>query len=336
MTTLTDDTSWSPIGAPLVTVGGGAVAGTLDFAGDADLFRIQMLQDSGYLIELTAASAAGAHAQLLTPAFFPAGTTVAIGAGRILVAYTADIEATHYVEVTSATGATGAYSLRAAAAQFHLGTGGHDFLSGGGGADIFHGLSGDDEVMGGGGTDYIDGSYGIDMAIYAGPRTNYAVQVLGGGRMLVTDGIGGDGEDILLAVERLQFADGPRAFDIDGHAGDVARVLGAVFDEASLHNPAYVGIGLSLADGGMDIEALMQVALDAALGSGATNEQVVTLLYTNIVGSAPSPADLAAYVSLLEGGEHTHASLGVLAALSEANDAQIGIEVLGSAGIGYA
>ena len=61
-------------------------------------------------------------------------------------------------------------------------------------------------------------------------------------------GIGGF--DSLAGVERLQFADQQLALDLDGAAGQAARLLGAVFGPASVPNPGYVGIALSLLDGG--------------------------------------------------------------------------------------
>lgn len=47
-----------------------------------------------------------------------------------------------------------------------------------------------------------------------------------------------------------------RAYDLDGHAGETAKILGAVFGAESITNQKYVGIGLSLLDDGMEYEQL--------------------------------------------------------------------------------
>ncbi len=44
-------------------------------------------------------------------------------------------------------------------------------------------------------------------------------------------------------------------------------------------NEGYRGIGLYFIDGGMSYESLMQLAIDARLGAGASPQAVVDLLY---------------------------------------------------------
>ena len=68
-------------------------------------------------------------------------------------------------------------------------------------------------------------------------------------------------------MERLAFSDLSLAFDLGGHAGTTARILGAVFGPASVGNAVYAGIGLKLLGEGMSTEALMQLALEQ-LGLG--------------------------------------------------------------------
>lgn len=125
------------------------------------------------------------------------------------------------------------------------------------------------------------------------------------------------------------------AFDLDGKAGQVAKILGAVFGKEAVGNVAYAGIGLSLLDGGMGYEALMQLALEARLGSGANNADVVNVLYTNVVGTPPSQAELNFYTGLLESKAHTQATLGVMAAETALNINNIGLVGLAQTGLEF-
>lgn len=179
-----------------------------------------------------------------------------------------------------------------------------------------------------------DGLAGIDTAVLAQPRATYTLTKSAAG-FVVTSNDGRSSHE-LVNVERLQFADGKLALDVSGNAGEVAKILGAVFGPAQVGNATYAGIGLSLADGGMSYEALMQLALDAQLGAGASNTAVVQLLYTNVVGVAPPPADLANFTALLDKHTYTPATLGILAAETDLNLAHIGLVGLLQTGMVYA
>ena len=87
-----------------------------------------------------------------------------------------------------------------------------DSLSGGNGNDTLYGGNGNDTLTGGAGIDYIDGGAGTDTAVYSGNYANYTIYRLGLITGVVHNGPGGpgtgaDGADLLVAVERLQFAD---------------------------------------------------------------------------------------------------------------------------------
>jgi hypothetical protein len=62
---------------------------------------------------------------------------------------------------------------------------------------------------------------------------------------------------------------------------------------------------------------------------------VVTLLYTNVVGVAPSAADLAFYTGLLDSKAHTPGSLGLLAAETSLNLANIDLVGLTATGLAF-
>lgn len=182
--------------------------------------------------------------------------------------------------------------------------------------------------------DDVDGGSGIDTVRYSGPRHDYDIVASGIG-LTVTDRTGREGVDRLIDVERLQFADGRVAFDLEGHAGSVAKVLGAVFGKSAVANREYAGIGLRLMDGGMDYQDLVGLAIDHRLGTAASHADVVALLYSNVIGSDPSPAVLAGYVEMLDSGLQSRSSLGVLAADTSYNADNIGLAGLVGTGLHY-
>lgn len=180
-------------------------------------------------------------------------------------------------------------------------------------ANVLTGNAGRNELNGQAGNDTLDGGEGIDHALYAGTRAQYTAAYVTGGLQINATATG-EGTDLLSHLERLRFSDVNVALDIDGNAGIVAKTLGSVFGAAAIGNENYAGIGLSLVDGGMSFEALMGLALGVTLGSNATNEAVVELLYANVIGPGLDTATRDAYVDLIEQGYFTQASLGVLAA----------------------
>ncbi len=179
----------------------------------------------------------------------------------------------------------------------------------------------------------VNGLGGIDILALPQARGAYTISAITDGwRAQANDG---SSNTTLTQVERLAFADIKLAFDLNGNAGTVAKILGAVFGPASVGNQIYAGIGLQLMDGGMGYEALMQLAIDAALGAGAPNAVVVSLLYTNVVGAPPGAADLAYFVGLLDRHEFTPATLGILAADHVLNIEHINLVGLTTTGLAY-
>ena len=142
--------------------------------------------------------------------------------------------------------------------------------------------------------------------------------------------------DTLHSIERVHFQDKSLAFDLSAAAGEVAKILGAVFGRSAVQNQAYAGIGLYYKDTlGYSYPALMQLAIDAQLGAGATNAAVVDLLYTNVVGQAPGKADHDTFVALLDSHTYTVASLGVMAADTGLNADNIHLMGLVQTGLAY-
>lgn len=183
------------------------------------------------------------------------------------------------------------------------------------------------------GSNVADGGAGIDLVQYAGNRAGYQGSGTGGGGIQVT---GNGVSDTLSNVERLAFADSKLALDVGGNAGTAAKVLGAVFDAPIIRSEAgSVGLALAKVDAGMSYTDLLALALDFRLGAGRTHEQVVDLLYTNIAGVAPTAEQAAPYLAQLYGGSSTQASLGVMAAETAENAAQIDLVGLAQTGLIY-
>lgn len=198
------------------------------------------------------------------------------------------------------------------------------------------GTAGADTLSGTSANDSIDGGGGIDTVRFSGARASYSLAI-SPAAVTVTDTIAGrDGTDTLTHVERLRFSDIGLAVDLDGNAGTVAKVIGAVFGAPAVANTSYVAIGLGLLDGAMAEATLMQFALAARLGPNATDAAVINLLYGNVVGSAPSATQRAAFQQMLDSGFLSQVTLGVAAAESSLNAANVNLVGLAATGLAYA
>ncbi|MBI5277397.1 MAG: VCBS repeat-containing protein [Burkholderiales bacterium] len=197
------------------------------------------------------------------------------------------------------------------------------------------GGAGRDRLRGDDTANTLTGNGDIDTAVYFGQRDDFTVAGGGQGTFTVArDGIAAD-VDTLVTVERIEFRDKSVALDIEGHAGQVAKILGAVFGPEAVDNEVYAGIGLDLLDGGMSFEALLGLALGVAVGTHASHAAVVNLLYTNVVGVAPGAGELAAFTDLLDAGIFTQTSLAVLAANHDLNVGSIDLAGLAQTGLEY-
>lgn len=175
----------------------------------------------------------------------------------------------------------------------------------------------------------ISGTTGIDAFILSDIQKSYSLSKESTGLFrLKSNHI----NDILTGVERLKFSDKSIAIDITGNAGTTAKILGAVFGKDSISNKNYVGIGLHFLDAGWSYDNLAVLALDAA--GAKTNDQIVSLLWTNVIGSKPTATDKAPYISLLENGM-TAGALAHLAADSSYNITNINLVGLAQTGIEY-
>ena len=192
------------------------------------------------------------------------------------------------------------------------------YISGGG--DTFHG---------GGGIDTLDAF--LTKSTWITASTKYTK--LANGNIQVSNF--GTTSFTLDSVERIKFSDLSIALDIDGNAGKVAKVLGAVFGANSLTNKDYVGIGLSFLDAGMDYKGLLELALTAKLGQNYSSEAEIKLLYSNVFNLSPSATTLEVLKGLIENNYCSKSELAYVIAESSSNQTNVNLVGLAQTGIEY-
>ena len=198
-------------------------------------------------------------------------------------------------------------------------------------ADVIFGNAANNTLTGGGGNDTLDGGAGADAAVFSGPRARYVITKTQSGQT-VKDNAGTDGTDTLTNIERLFFSDGKLALDLNGSAGQTVKLIGAVFGKASVANASFVSTGLRLLDNGMSYQQLGTLAINET-GKKA-NIDIVSLLWTNLFGSAPTSSQSAPYVAMLDKGLSAGA-LAVMAADTGENMTSINLVGLSQTGVVY-
>ena len=92
---------------------------------------------------------------------------------------------------------------------------------------------------------------------------------------------------------------------INRNAGITAKNLETVFVKESLSDKNYGGVGLNFLDAGWNYDNLAGLALDAA--GAKSHEQIVSLLWKNVIGTTATTNDKAPYIAMLENGKTTGA-----------------------------
>ena len=333
----TDDYLASTASSGVLPTTGSLIFGVINAPTDSDMFAVQFSAGTQYTIDLKRTN--NGLVDPYVSLFDSAGKLLASdddtgGDGNAQLTWTATASGTAYVSAADFSNGKGAYRMSAIVRNVVNGSAGDDALAGSAGADTLYGADGADRLASSPGDDILDGGNGIDLAVFDAARSSFSLQhgETGWG-IAATSGTAG--RDLLYSVERVQFSDTRLALDLGGHAGQVAKVLGAVFGPASVANTTYVGIGLGLLDSGTSYPDLLQLALNVQLGSSPTAPAVVDLLYRNLAGVAPSATALATYTGLLNDGSYTPATLALLAADNELNLANIGLTGLAEQGLAY-
>jgi len=204
--------------------------------------------------------------------------------------------------------------------------------------DRLVGRGGDDVLTGGSGHDTLLGGLGRDTALYAGRRDEYQVSAQASGYWIVDDAGSAhhEGRDTLYAVERLHFADGAIALDIDGVAAQAYRIYRAAFDRTP--DEAGLGFWMAALDAGVALRTVARDFIDSQefsnlYGAAPDNAAIVLRLYHNILHRAPDPAGYAFWVDALERGLDDLS--GVLAGFSESTENVDAVAALIGQGIAY-
>jgi hypothetical protein len=196
-----------------------------------------------------------------------------------------------------------------------------------------HGSAAGDLLAGAAKGDLIDGDAGIDTVLYAGNRADYTVTNLSGSYFVQAKGAAAG--DMLVHVERLLFADGALALDVNGNAGQAYRLYEAAFNRT----PDSVGVGFwtTMLDRGVSLETIADAFVNSAefvqlTGLAPTNAEFVDLLYQNVLHRAGEPGGVAFWNHVLDGG---YSRAGVLAYFSESPENQAQVASLIADGFAY-
>ncbi|MBX3616361.1 M10 family metallopeptidase [Nitrosomonas sp.] len=194
------------------------------------------------------------------------------------------------------------------------------------------GGQGDDILVGNSSRNSLDGGAGIDTVRI---ETQYNQATLSKNTSGYTVKLNTDpsNEDTLVNIERAIFDDYHLALDLDGNAGEVAKLIGAVFGATFVNNTGYVGIGLSKTDEGLSYEQLAKFAIDATRLTD--HDKIVTLLWHNLFGELPTDSEKSPYVEMLDDGDLSIGGLTVLAAESVINAENINLTGLVQTGLPY-
>ncbi|MGV3682759.1 MAG: DUF4347 domain-containing protein [Acidovorax sp.] len=179
---------------------------------------------------------------------------------------------------------------------------------------------------------YVDGGAGIDTVVI--PATlgqtfvqhnasgSYTLQRLTEGAMLDVSN-----------VERVTLTDTKLALDINGNAGEAAKLLGALGGPAILANKGVVGEVIRALDAGASSQTIAGLGLQ--LLGVSTPTQIAQTLWTNVVGRAGTAPELKILTDIMAGGVSA-ADLVVMAAHLDANATRIDLVGLAAKGIEFA
>lgn len=206
-----------------------------------------------------------------------------------------------------------------------------DRLVGDGANNSLSGDAGNDTLIGGGGNDTLRGDEGLDTAVFGGALSRYNMSASGQTRT-VSDTNGVNGNDSLTGIERVLFDDLGLAYDLTGNAGKAARLIGVLFDAIYLDDPQVVRDVLQAFDAGYSAEDIATYAINLVY-PGYTPTQFSILVYSNLAGVSPGPADVAMLNGLI--AEHSMAWLAVAAGDTGYNDANIDLAGLVANGLEF-
>ena len=165
-------------------------------------------------------------------------------------------------------------------------------LRGGAGSDQIDGGAGDDQIFGEGGNDHLDGGEGVDEAYYYGIITNYTITRTASG-VTVTDTVGTDGNDTLINIEKLVFANATqtlgRSADVLAYSWRAHTLLDRVNIGDGTHSVITDTMGAAVMDNVTESSLVITAtrtipAAEAAATANAVNLQDAIAILKMIVG----------------------------------------------------
>ena len=196
-----------------------------------------------------------------------------------------------------------------------------------------------DTIKGGPGIDFFDGGLGQDTVVYSGPQERYTINK-SGNRYVVSEPTGSDDTDYLVNIERLQFANGKVALDVEnGNAGEAAKLIGALLGPTYVKDKALAGIVINLLDQKYTSDTIANLGLATpmylSMAGSSSNTDFVKQVFTNVVGRPPTPSESSTYVNMLDAGT-SQSALALMAAHTDLNAARINLVGLVQHGLEFA
>ncbi|MBL4702601.1 MAG: hypothetical protein JKX85_15245, partial [Phycisphaeraceae bacterium] len=156
-----------------------------------------------------------------------------------------------------------------------------DYLLGSVGNDTLEGLGGRDTLEGSGGNDTLIGGDDIDSAVFGGGINDYSVFKTE--ESIKVESSASFKISSLDEIERIHFDDVSLAFDLDGNAGKMVKLLGVMLGKDNWYDKQEIGIGLDQLDNGtVSYEAMMDQWFSKILGPNPSNTQVAGLILNNL------------------------------------------------------
>ncbi|WP_448131353.1 DUF4214 domain-containing protein [Stutzerimonas chloritidismutans] len=208
------------------------------------------------------------------------------------------------------------------------GTAAHDVIVGAGGNDLIVARGGNDLISVSGFAFQVDGGDGLDILMldFASAETPHLLRY--GDQYSYLARPGGRYEDMqVFNVERLAFTDGTLALDVEGVAGQAYRLYQAAF--ARTPDAEGLSFWISVMDAGESLHGVAEHFLASAefasrYGASSSDEQLVGLLYQNVLGRAGDAEGAAFWQSQLGSGANDRAEVLVGFSESAENVALVG------------
>ena len=196
-----------------------------------------------------------------------------------------------------------------------------------------------DTIKGSPGIDFFDGGLGLDTVVYSGPQERYTINKTGN-RYVVSEPTGSDDTDYLSNIERLLFANGKVALDVEnGNAGEAAKLIGALLGPTYVKDKTLAGIVINLLDQKYSSDTIANLGLATpmflSMAGSSSNTDFVKQVFNNVVGRPPNPSESSTYVNMLDAGT-SQSALALMAAHTDLNAARINLVGLIQHGLEFA